>query len=129
MQKKAIQLCPECYGDGEMSECCNGSVDADISGKKTRCAICNKFCRIDICHECQGEGEIIYRIGVPVEFYVDRYSPQWLQELLYRPKPGLLNNTKGFKGTIVDIVDHFTVYVKIKYSGQLLKLPVEEIIY
>jgi len=56
MENKII-TCDVCWGDGYVSACCLEYYEM-TSNNMCRCEGCGKFCRITICPDCGGEGEI-----------------------------------------------------------------------
>lgn len=118
-------VCEDCYGDGELSSCCMEGMEDN------RCMACGKFTKSDICGRCNGTGHIKYSIGDQVSIFVCVWSPYILQEKLYRPPimmtvKGAEITSKTFYGRIEDIVDERHALVKIKYTQQLVTLPLEE---
>lgn len=121
MMNSITLICGECNGYGESSSCCNDYIN------NNKCNCCGKFCRSEICYECDGEGEIIYSIGDHVEINVNIYSLNSLKkELSYYPKN--LQDSKTFNGNIIQIVDKNYCKVKIKYSKKEIKIQYNELI-
>lgn len=103
-----IISCDECYGEGSMSSCCGENV---YNGK---CGVCGKFCKEEVCLECNGRGLIEYNINDDVEIFVCTFSSKSLKDQInYHPKKR--GQFKTFKGKIKEIVDDKKIKVYIKY--------------
>lgn len=112
------QYCSECMGSGEVSSCCGSDVEGN------RCTLCNKFCRVEVCMDCNGQGFNEYRINDEVEIFVCVWSPEYLRKSLYDTNE--IGDTKTFRGKIIKIIDDFTVEVKVKWNG-IHKIKIDDI--
>lgn len=115
MMNNITLICGECCGYGESSSCCNDYID------NNKCNCCGKFCRSDMCYECEGKGKIKYSIGDDVEINLNLYSSDSLKkELSYHPKN--IKDSKIINGKIIEILDKNYCKVKIKYSKKEIKI-------
>jgi len=105
-------------GDGQISECCHDVTDGN------RCSLCGKFCHIEVCMDCNGQGFTDFHIGDEVEIFVCVWSPQYLIENLYKVKN--CDDSKFFRGKITKLIDDRTVEVKV--NRKLLNIGIDEII-
>ena len=116
--EKIINVCPECGGEGVLSECCSNYIE------DSRCLDCGRYSRTDCCHECNGEGVMKYEVGTEVEIFVCVWSSLDIQlELDYHPEA--VGDTKTFKGKISDIVDEWNV--KVRIGRKKYNVSVEEL--
>ena len=107
-------FCDKCDGEGNVSECCGAYTN------EHRCASCGRFCSVDSCHNCNGEGHIDYHIGDEVEVFLCVWSEDYLQDQLYKPKD--YGDSKTFIGKIVEFVDKWSAVVLIKKKKVDVKL-------
>lgn len=115
--EKIREICRECGGEGKLSSCCQAeSYDG-------RCGICGRFCKIEICHDCYGEGFNTYKLGDEVEIFVCIWSEEYLKDQLYRPKK--LGDSKNFDGKLIEILDNWNVIVKV--GRKKIKVKIEDI--
>lgn len=118
--KTVTRCCDECCGTGDISWCCGAGVDAG------RCEVCGRFCKARPCDNCWGAGYLKYDVGDDVEVFVCCWSPEYLKDLLYRPKK--LGDTKTYSGKITDIIDEFKFEVHIDQKRKKYVIGVEELI-
>jgi len=122
--EKIRNLCHECSGEGEVSQCCQAEVMV-VNGRK-RCYACTRFCKSDYCGNCNAEGWLEYKVGDEVLVFVCMFSRRELQDQLYHSKNK--GDTKTFEGKIVEIVSDDEVMVKIKYrKSGLVKINVDDL--
>jgi len=117
--EKIRDFCNECDGEGEVSECCQGGCD------EHRCSECGRFCRTDVCHNCEGQGCTEYCLGDEVEVFVCVWSEEYLKDQLYRPKA--VGDTKTYEGKLVEIVDNWNVRVRIPKKRKTVDIKLEDI--
>ena len=115
--EKIRSYCIECGGEGEVSNCCKAQVD------NKRCVDCGRFCRIDVCYNCEGYGYQEFCVGDEVDVFVCVWSEEYLKEALYKPKK--VGDTKTFTGEIVEIVDNWNTFVKI--DKKKIKVKIEDL--
>lgn len=112
---KIHKICDECDGEGVTSCCCD--MAAYKKNNTYVCSYCNKFCKVHYC--C--EGDVEFKVGTKVRIYVCTYTPEYLKDLLYKPKK--LEDSKHFYGEIVELCDDYNALVKIKYRRD--KTPIK----
>lgn len=117
--KRLTRCCDECCGTGDVSCCCGSGVDVG------RCEVCGRFCKARPCDNCGGAGYLEYRVGDDVEVFVCCWSPEYLKEMLYKPKK--LGDTKTYSGKITDIIDEFKLEVRVYQKRKKYVIGVEEI--
>lgn len=115
-----IISCDECYGEGSLSSCCAGGVH---DGK---CDICGKFCKKEMCFQCEGRGLIEYNINDDVEIFVCAFSSESLKDQInYYPKN--IDQIKTFKGKIIEIINNKKIKVYIKYYKKEIIIDPNEV--
>jgi hypothetical protein len=108
--------CLECNGEGMISRCCGDYVDGN------KCACCGRFCKADVCCDCEGAGYLRFAKDDEVEVFVCVYSPEYLKELLYRPKK--YGDAKTYRGVITKIFPDDN-RAEIKLQGKRNKVVVD----
>jgi len=111
--------CLECNGEAMVSRCCGDYVDGN------KCACCGRFCKADVCCECEGQGYLRFAAGDEIDIFVCVYSPEYLKDLLYKPKK--YGDSKIYRGEITKIVDEWHVEVKLQGKAKPIKINIEEL--
>ena len=117
--EKIRDFCEHCYGSGDVSACCNAEVDDG------RCQACGRFCKIDVCHNCDGRGYNEYHVGDEVEVFVCVWTDEYLKDLLYHPKK--VGDTRTYRGKIVEFIDKWNVRVRVPKKRKVIEVKLEDI--
>ena len=120
MSEKIIKVrdfCDHCDGEGNVSECCEGYID------EHRCGSCGRFCSVNLCHNCNGEGHTDYHIGDEVDVFVCVWSEDYLQDQLHKTKDP--DDSKTFTGKIIEFVDKWNAVVLI--GKKKISVKIEDI--
>jgi hypothetical protein len=113
--------CLECNGEGRISACCGEYVSPD-----NRCGICGRFCKTDWCCECNGEGYRRYARDDEIEVFVCIWSPDYLKDLLYKPKKQ--GDTKTYRGVITKIFpDDNRAEVRLRGKKEKMIIDIDEL--
>lgn len=123
MNKKRTTIridCLKCNYDGDVSSCCGAEADGN------RCTLCNKFCSVHPCGDCEGMGYNEFTVGETYEIFVCIHSPEELKRTLYNTKE--LGDAKSFECELKEIIDDFTVRVEVEGKKNLLTISVDELI-
>lgn len=109
---KIYKVCRECAGSGQgYSNCCDSEID------NGRCISCGRFCKNNICYECEGSGSFEIEKKSEVEFYVNKDSPKYLK--------AQLKKRKTYRGIVKFIIDKETVLVRL--SSKLVAVKINDI--
>lgn len=112
--------CLECNYDGNVSSCCGAEADGN------RCTLCNKYCSVHPCGDCEGKGFNEFKVGGIYQIFVYIHSPKELKRKLYNTTK--LGDAKCFECELREIIDDFTVMVKVEGKRNLLTINVDELI-
>lgn len=116
--EKIRNYCNDCDGEGDVSECCNGYVD------DKRCLSCGRFCKIEVCHNCEGYGYQEFSLDDEVDVFVCAWSEEYLIDALFKPK-GRDMESKTFTGVILELPDIWHAIVKI--DKKKINIKVEDL--
>jgi hypothetical protein len=110
----------ECNGEGRISACCGEYVDGN------KCAVCGRFCKTDVCCDCEGVGYLRFAKDDEILVFVCTYSPEYLKALLYEPKKQ--GDTKTYRGVITKIFpDDNRAEVKLRGKKEKLLIDIDEL--
>lgn len=118
--KKLVKTCPDCYGYSDMSQCCGEM--AEPTKNTYVCGGCGKFCRADVCHTCEGYGELTFEKGTEVRFFISKVfdansSCYGIEELYKRFKIHKKEFGKSFTGVVKGVACDSLSEVVVKVDG------------